>query len=122
MDDVAHESRCESETGGGAFLFGVLVENGQLQAERFGQWESLAKVTDKTGEGIQALGGAVLRLAVGKSGGASEPSPISGAAICAELLGKCFGGKCSKLLESGCSCRSHAWKLPGLVSTTAAGL
>lgn len=45
----------------------------------------------------KSLGVAVLRLAVGETGSASEPAPIGGVAICAELVGKGFCGKASKL-------------------------
>jgi hypothetical protein len=89
---VAGGPGSEAETGVCAFLFGLLVEVGQAQVERLGEREGLAVVTGETGERIEALGVAVLRLAVGESGGASEPAPIGGAAVCAELGGERFRG------------------------------
>ncbi len=51
-------------------------------------WERLAWVTDEMCDRVETLGVAVLGLSVGEPGCASEPAPIGGVGVCAELLGK----------------------------------
>ena len=118
---LAEGAGCEAETHGGAFSFCLLLERKQSGTEGVGFGEDCSGRTAKMGERVKTGLGAVLRLTVGEAGGTTEPPPIGGATICAELLGKSFRGEGTNLLGNGCVCLSQAWKLPGLVSTTAAG-
>jgi hypothetical protein len=94
---VALGPRIEAETGSGAFLFHLVADSSKLQAEWASKREQVSGMTVETGEREEALCIAVLRLAIGETGGASESAPICGAAICAEFCGKRFCGKRSKL-------------------------
>jgi len=94
------------------------MESDQLRAEGFGGKEWLAGVTVKARERVEALGVAVLRLALRGSGHAAESAALRSAPKCAARV---FAASVPSSLASGCECLSHAWKLPGLVSIAAAG-